>query len=124
MVGVKTRLAIIVLALASGPAAANEGLDLALKSKSMAAASAKAVSVPAAPARRDPLPELLLRAENEQRSLAAQGCREAATNLCYDLTSGRVVYRGARNYMPRVEGLTAESVSVRRDGIILRYSFK
>ena len=110
--------------LAPAFACASEGLDLATKSKSMAAASAQAVSpAPAVPGR-DPLPELLMRAENEQRALAGHGCRQAATDLCYDLRDGRVVYRGARQYMPRIDGLRAESVSLRHDGFVLRYSFK
>jgi hypothetical protein len=29
----------------------------------------------------------------------------------------------AREYMPRIQGLTAESVSVRRDRVIFKYSF-
>jgi len=31
---------------------------------------------------------------------------------------------GARRYMPTIEGLRAESVSLRHDGFVLRYSFK
>jgi hypothetical protein len=113
--------------LAPALASASEGLDLAMKSKSMAAASAQAVApanAVAASPRKDPLPELLLRAENEQRALGNDGCRPAATDLCYDLRDGRLVYSGARGYMPQIEGLKAESVSLRRDGFVLRYSFR
>jgi hypothetical protein len=120
------RLPIVVLALlAPAIAAANDGLDLAIKSKSMAAAASTQamVAAPAAHAR-DPLPELLLRAENEQRAIGSAGCRQAASDLCYDLKEGRIVYGGARRYMPSIEGLRAESVSLRHDGFVLRYSFK
>jgi hypothetical protein len=113
------------LLAAALPAAANEGIDLALRSKAMAAASAQAVSTPSVVTRsRDPLPELLLRAENEQEALHAAGCAHSAATLCYDPRGGRVVYRGARAYMPHIDGLQPESVSLRRDGIVLRYSFR
>jgi hypothetical protein len=36
----------------------------------------------------------------------------------------RLVYRPARGYMPRFEGLRAESVSLRRDRLVLKYSFR
>jgi hypothetical protein len=105
---------------------ANDGIDLATKSKSMAAASSLLVPapfVPGAPSShsRDPLPEILMRQESEQRSRG--GCDASATDLCYDMAEGRVVYRGARQYMPRIQGFTAESVSLRHDRIVFRYSF-
>lgn len=121
----KTRVPLLLatFAGASLAAQANDGLDLATKSKAMAAAvSAQVVSAPA-PHVKDPLPEILLRAENERRSLGP-GCGEAAIDLCYDLRQGRMVYRGARQYMPQFEGLKAESISLRHDGFVLRYSFR
>jgi hypothetical protein len=126
MGAMKRSLPLVAFALlAPAYACAGDGLDLAIKSKSMAVASAQAVSVaPAAHAGRDPLPELLLRAENEQRDLASTGCRPAATALCYDRREARVVYSGARVYMPHIEGLTPVSVSLRHDGFSLRYSFR
>lgn len=51
-------------------------------------------------------------------------CERSASDICYDLADGRIVYRPARQYMPKFDGLTAESVSLRRDAIRLRYSFK
>ena len=122
----KKRLPILVFVLlAPVPAGASDGLDLAIKSKSMAAAaSTQAMVAPPAAHARDPLPELLLRAENEQRALGAAGCRQATSDLCYDLQEGRIVYGGARRYMPQIEGLRAESISLRHDGFVLRYSFK
>ena len=71
----------------------------------------------------DPFAGLFLREEQERRSPAGT-CQAAATELCYELASGRLTYKGARRYMPQVGGLTAESVSVRRDGVLLRYSFR
>ena len=122
----KLRLPIVVFAtLAPAFAAASDGLDLAIRSKSMAAAaSTQTTGAPPAAHARDPLPELLLRAENEQRALGAAGCRQAASDLCYDLQEGRIVYGGARRHMPQIDGLRAEGVSLRHDGFVLRYSFK
>jgi hypothetical protein len=51
-------------------------------------------------------------------------CDASASDLCYDLTDRRIVYRAARRYMPEVGGLTAESISLRRDGVRLKYSFR
>ena len=39
------------------------------------------------------------------------------------MTSGKIVYRGAREYMPKIDGLRAESISLRRNRFILKYSF-
>jgi hypothetical protein len=125
MGAMKKCLPVAALALCPLLAEANDGLELALKSKSMAAASAQAVSAPASSSRgKDPLPEMLLRAENEQGVLGRDGCRAAASDLCYDIREGRLVYGGARADMPHIEGLRAESVSLRHDGFVLRYSFR
>jgi hypothetical protein len=51
-------------------------------------------------------------------------CEVSGSDLCYDLADRRIIYRPARQYMPKVDGFTAESLSVRRDGVVFRYSFK
>jgi hypothetical protein len=114
-----------VLASTATCGQAEDGIDLSTRSKSLAAASAVPAKQADAPFRagRDPLPEMLLRDEQERRGPRGS-CELAATSLCYDLADGRVVYRPARQYMPRFEGLTAESVSLRRDRLVLKYSFK
>jgi hypothetical protein len=119
-------LATTLLALA-GPACAAEGMELSLQSRSQAAAA----STPAMKAKhadapfrasRDPLPELLLRSEIENRG--PQGsCEVTRSDLCYDLRDGKIVYRRARDYMPRISGLRPESISVRRSGVTFKYSF-
>jgi len=107
--------------------------ELSIHAKSMAAASAMAVT-PAAPKLaseapfvvgrpRDIVPELLLREEIERRT-PASGCEASATDLCYDLKEARLVYKPARAYMPSISGLRAESISLRHDRIILKYSFR
>ena len=106
------------------PAVANEGVDLSIKSKSMAAASELPAKNAVAPFKhaRDPMPELMLRDEEERRGPSG-ACENASSSLCYDMTSGKIVYRGAREYMPKIDGLRAESISLRRNRFILKYSF-
>ena len=42
----------------------------------------------------------------------------SANDLCYDLADARIVYRPARKYMPSVDGLKAENVSLRHNRIV------
>ena len=51
------------------------------------------------------------------------GMRQAGA-LPYSMVDGRVVYRPVRKWMPPLEGLTAESVSLRRNRLTLKYSFR
>jgi hypothetical protein len=44
-------------------------------------------------------------------------------DLCYDQTSGHIVYKPARQLMPEIPGLQRENISVKRDKVVLRYSF-
>jgi hypothetical protein len=123
------RRSLMIAVVASMPwgAWAMDPLEPALRSQSSAAIAA---AVP--PARqaeapfrtfRDPLPELTLRQELAARAPRRAGC-ENATDLCYDMMEGRVVYRPARAYMPTFEGLRAENISVRQDRIVFKYSFR
>lgn len=125
------RRSLVISAVLAGlavQAQANEGLDVLPRTKTMAVTAA-AVAVPAknveAPFRiaRDPLPELLPREEQDRRGLRG-ACDATTTALCYDLADHRIVYRPARKYMPQFEGLRAESVSLRQDRLILKYSFR
>jgi len=105
------------------PANAHEGLELAAKSKTMAAAPAAGSAPAPFVSGRDPLAGIFLREEQERRGFNGT-CTAAATDLCYDLATDRLTYRGARRYMPPVEGLTPDSVSLRRGVVVLRYTFK
>ena len=117
-------LAIAVIASLGLPALAAEGVDLRTRSiaSASAATTAKALEAPFRAGGRDPLPEMILSEELERRGPRGS-CETSTTDLCYDLRDGRVVYRKAREYMPRIDGLTAESISVRRDRIVFKYSF-
>lgn len=114
-----------MLASAALPALATGGMELSLRSRSQAAAASIAVPAAEAPfrVRRDPLPELLYREELARRGPRG-ACDATATDLCYDLREARVVYRPARRIMPAIEGLRAESISLRHDRIVFKYSFR
>jgi hypothetical protein len=121
------RITVFCTALIAGlalPAVASEGVDLSVKSKSMAAASELPAKNAVAPFRhaRDPMPELLLREDQESRGPSG-ACENGSSSLCYDMASGKIVYRGARQYMPKIDGLTPESMSLRRGRLTLKYSF-
>jgi hypothetical protein len=120
-------LGTLLLASLAFPAAAVEGVDLSMKSRRMAATSmavpSKSAQAPFMQHARDPMPELVLR-EAEERRGPAGACENAGGSVCYDVASGKIVYRGARAYMPKVDGLKPESVSLRRGRLTLKYSFQ
>jgi hypothetical protein len=124
----RTIVATAILSLAFA-AQANDVLESALKSKALASAAvvtpaSKQADAPFTSAARDPLPQLLMMEEQDRRNMNGTTCEAAASDLCFDAASGRVVYRGARKFMPQFDGLTPESVSVRGNRVTLRYSFK
>ena len=108
-------------------AQANDGMESTLKSRAMASASASAVvtSIAQAPftQARDPFPEMVLRDEQERR-VTNGTCQHSAGDLCYDLADRRIVYRPIRQYMPKFDGLTPENISLKRDRIVVKYSFR
>lgn len=117
-------VATAVFASLAFTAQANDGLDLSAR-KAVASAAVPASKQAEAPftAVRDPLPQLLMMEEQERRGVQG-ACDAAATTLCFDAADGRVVYRGARNFMPPISGLRAESVSLRGHRITFKYSFR
>ena len=114
--------ATLSLALA---AQANDGIDLTLHSKALASAGSvvKHADAPFATGR-DPLPALIRLEERENRLGPRGGCDYTSKDLCYDLADARIVYRPARNYMPSVPGLAADSVSLRHNRIVFKYTFR
>ena len=116
--------AITVVASLGLPAFAAEGVDLSVRSRDQAAAMQKSVKNVEAPFRvsRDPMSELFTPQEEAFRGPKG-ACEVSSRDLCYDLASGKVVYRRARAYMPTIDGLKAESISVKRDRITFKYSF-
>jgi len=72
--------------------------------------------------REDSEPELLPR--HDDRLEESRSSCSGERSLCYDPSSGRIVYKPARAFMPDLPGLQRENISVRRDRITFRYSFK
>ena len=114
----------LISALALPALSAEGGVELSLRSKTMAAASELPSRNAQAPFRhaRDPMPELMMREEEERRGPSG-ACDNGTSSVCYDMASGKIVYRGARQYMPQIDGLRAESMSLRRGRLTFKYSF-
>jgi hypothetical protein len=114
-----------ILATLAFAAQAHDGVEPSLRTKALASAAgvSKQAEAPFTTYGRDPLPQLLLLDELD-RPGTRSGCEASAKDMCYDLAEGRVVYRAARAYMPKVDGLTAESVSLRQRRIVIKYSFR
>ena len=124
------------LMTASLVAAAGNDAPVELRTKALASAASTSVlagpmigsthrlDAPFMPSSHDPLPAILQEEEQAQHAATVGRCDYNATSLCYDAADGRVVYRGAREYMPKVDGLSPESVSVRRNTVVFKYSFK
>lgn len=68
-------------------------------------------------------PDLDLLPRRDARLDASRSSCAGERSLCYDPTSGRIVYKPARELMPDFPGLRRENISVKRDRIVLRYSF-
>jgi len=68
-------------------------------------------------------PDLDLLPRRDVRQEASRSSCSGERSLCYDPTSGRIVYKPARAFMPGIPGLQRENISVKRDRIVLRYSF-
>jgi hypothetical protein len=60
----------------------------------------------------------------DPRQAASRSSCAGARSLCYDPATGKIVYKPARAFMPDIPGLTRENISVKRDRIVLRYSFQ
>ena len=115
--------AALCVSLGTGASHAADGLDLALRTRA-------AIAHGEAP---DPAPAALSAMHVHEAAVAhVPGHADAPWLLpvchahegCGDAAEARLFYRGARRYMPAVEGLAAEGISLRRDRLVLRYSFR
>ena len=119
---------LIVIALALGVAGAPKGEaaeakspQLVLKPKAALVAPAQSRSAPFTVSAGEPELELVPRRDPRQE--ASRSSCSGDRSLCYDPASGRIVYKPARAIMPDLPGLQPENISVKRDRIVLRYSF-
>lgn len=70
----------------------------------------------------EPEVTIALRPRRDPRDdLTSSSCGERA--VCYDPSSGRIEFTSARNFMPELPGLQRETISIKRDRIIFKYSF-
>jgi len=70
-----------------------------------------------------PEPELDLIPRRDPRQESSRSSCAGEHSICYDPSSGRIVYKPARQLMPEIPGLQRENISLKRDRIVLRYSF-
>jgi len=110
----------VTAALSGAPGFAFD-IDPTSRQKAIAAATVGTTPPPAPVITHNPLPELPAGMNAVGRGLSG-GC--TGTDLCYDYKERRLVYRPTRNWMPEIEGLKPEHISLRRDSVVLRYSFK
>ena len=115
-------LAIAMLALTTPQAFAEEQGALRLRSKTAIAVVVPHKSAPFAQPVGEPEREPLF-SRNDPRDLQSRSSCESTRDLCYDTNSGRIVYKPARQYMPDLPGLNPESISVKRNRIVFKYSF-
>ena len=93
----------------------------------------KAILVPA-PAATQPAPFLAPVGEpnldfqphnTDERLKEIRGsCANGGRSLCYDTDSGKIVYKKTAEYMPAIPGMRAEHISVKRDRVTFKYSFR
>jgi len=136
--GIAAMLATLGLAAHAG-----EGVDYAPKaqaatasaaiSSAAAVSSAPALAPPAAAPRnvlapftavRNPMPDLAPTREEPRLHGPRGACESAGVDVCYDLREGRLVYRPARRYMPKLGELEPDSISLRPNRITFKYTFK
>ena len=124
MVFMRLRSIALVAGLAAMPniaGAADMKPMLELKPKAALMAAVPSNSAPfVAPASG---PELHFAPQRDNPPVQSRSSCNADRDLCYDANSGHIVFKPARQFMPDLPGMRPENISVKKDRIILRYSF-
>ena len=121
----KTALIAVAVALnAAAPAGAlaEDAQGLMLRSKAAIATAVPHRSAPYVQPVGEPEREPLFSAHDARQDQSRSSC-ESNRDLCYDNNSGRIVYKPARQFMPGIPGLQADSISLKRDKIVFKYTF-
>jgi len=118
----RTAFVTLLLALFAAPTFAEEARALLLRSKSAIASAAPHNSAPYVQPIGEPEREPVLGRRDLRENESRSSC-ESNRDLCYDQTTGRIVYKPARQFMPDLPGLQPDSISVKRDKIIFKYTF-
>jgi hypothetical protein len=84
---------------------------------------AQVINAPFVSPSASPEPELVLSSRPETAQEGTRSSCAGEHSLCYDSVSGRVVYKPARQFMPAFPGLRPENISIKRNQLVLRYSF-
>ena len=110
-------------------AAANDGVELRTKALASAGAASSVsatnyVKTDAASYGRDPIATLVHMESTPGSTGPSAACSNTVSSVCYDATGGRIVYRGAREYMPKMNGFSADSISIRHNAVIFKYTFE
>jgi len=112
----------VALSAAAGSALAEDAQALTLRSKSAIATAVPHRSAPYVQPAGEPEREPLFSAHDARQDQSRSSC-ESNHDLCYDNNSGRIVYKPARQFMPGLPGLQADSISLKRDKIVFKYTF-
>jgi hypothetical protein len=123
---------LVVLALAAGVVAAPSGEAAEPRSEALVLKPRSAIVAPKVIHRHAPFVtpatasdlEFELLPRRDERLEASRSSCSGERSLCYDTASGRIVYKPAREFMPDIPGLQRENISVKRDRIVFRYSFR
>ena len=114
----------IVLAASANPAAeAADGKSQPLQLRPKAALATTLSHNYAPFVAPSPEPELELIPRRDAHRESSRSSCAGESSVCYDASSGRIVYKPARQLMPEIPGLQRENISIKRDRIVLRYSF-
>ena len=114
--------AAIALGAAAGGALAEDLQGLTLRSKSAIATAVPHRSAPYVQPIGEPEREPLFSAHDARQDQGRSSC-ESNHDLCYDHNSRRIVYKPARQFMPGIPGLQADSISLKRDKLVFKYTF-
>ena len=116
-----TAIAVALIAVPGG-AFAEDQVALTLRSKSAIATAVPHRSAPYVQPVGEPEREPLFSAHDAREDQSRSSC-ESQRDLCYDKSAGRIVYKPARQFMPGLPGPQADSISLKRDKIVFKYTF-
>ncbi len=122
MMKIAAHIAVPIALLAAPLALAEDAHGLQLRPKSAIATVVPHSSAPYVQPLGEPQPQPLVGPRDLRQDQSRSSC-ESERALCYDPSSGHIVYKPARQLMPGVPGLQAESVSLKRDKLVFKYSF-
>lgn len=127
------KLLAVVVALSPLGAAADDAAPASASAAKVLQLRPKSLLVPA-PAAIQRAPFLVLPGEpnvdlqphdtDERLKEIRASCDNGGRSLCYDTDSGKIVYKKTAEYMPSIPGMKAEHISVKRDRVTFKYSFR